>query len=231
ARAHVQVAQAEAGRAAAWLDYATIRAPYDGIVTRRHLNTGAFVQPASGNGGMPLFSVARTDTVRIFAEVPEVDALLVHDKMRVRLRVQTIKERDFEGKVTRSPWSLAPKARTLRTEIDLDNPKRLLRPGNYAYVTFTAVLPDRLTLPASAVTTQGEQTVCFLVKDKKLVRTPVRLGLHVGGLVEVLKKQGKPAEEGKDATWEDFTGGGVVVRDNVAGLTDGQAIKVESPAK
>jgi len=235
ARAHVQVAQAEAGRAAAWLDYATIRAPYDGIVTRRHLNTGAFVQPASGNGGMPLFSVARTDTVRIFAEVPEVDALLVHDKMPVRIRVQTIKDRDFEGKVTRSSWSLDPKARTLRTEIDLDNPKRLLRPGNYAYLTFTAVLPDRLTLPASAVTTQGEQTVCFLVQDhkddKKIVRTPVRVGLHIGGLVEVLKKQGKPPEEGKDATWEDFTGEEVVVRDNLAGLTDGQTIKVESPEK
>src|SRR5262249_52706910 len=144
---------------------------------------------------------------------------------------KTIKGGVLGGKVTRSSGSLDPKAGPLRTEIDLDNPKRLLRPGNYAYVTFTAVLPDRLALPASAVTTQGEQTVCFLVKDKKLVRTPVRVGLHVGGLVEVLKKQGKPAQEGKDATWEDFTGEEVIVQDNLAGLTDGQAIKVESPAK
>jgi HlyD family secretion protein len=225
ARAHVQVAQAEEGRAAAWLQYATIRAPYDGVVTRRTINTGSFVQPATGNGGIPLFVVARTDTVRIFAEVPEADALLVQKGVRVRIRVQTIKDRDFEGEVTRSAWSLDPKARTLRTEVDLPNPQGLLRPGMYAYATFTAVLPNRLTLPASAVTTQGEQTVCFLVKDKKAVRTPVRVGLHVGGLVEVLKKQGR-AREGEEAAWEDFTGEEVIVRDNLSGLSDGQPVKV-----
>ena len=64
-----------------------------------------------------------------------------------------------------------------------------------------------------------------------VVRTPVRAGLHVGGLVEVLKKQGKPSEEGKEGAWEDFTGEEVIVRDNLTGLTDGQTVKVESPAK
>src|SRR5262249_3083104 len=141
---------------------------------------------------------------------------------------KTIKGGVLGGKVTRSSGSLDPKAGPLRTEIDLDNPKRLLRPGNYAYLTFTAVLPDRLTLPASAVTTQGEQTVCFLVQDhkddKKIVRTPVRVGLHIGGLVEVLKKQGR-GREGEEAAWEDFTGQGVVVRDNLSGLSDGQSVK------
>src|SRR5262249_61419335 len=117
----------------------------------------------------------------------------------------------------------------------LDTPSPRSRPATSPSPPSPGGRPAGRPLPASAVTTQGEQTVCFLVQDhkddKKNVHTPVRVGLHIGGLVEVLKKQGKPPEEGKDATWEDFTGEEVVGRDNLAGLTDGQTIKAESPGK
>lgn len=137
ARARVGVAQAEAARLDALLQYGKIRAPFDGIVTRRNIHTGHFLQPASGSNAQPLFVVAQTDLVRVFVDVPESDALMVTIGMPARIRVQTIKDQDFKGKVTRTAWSLEPRSRTLRTEIDLPNPEGKLRPGMYAYVTLT----------------------------------------------------------------------------------------------
>ena len=72
----------------------------------------------------------------------------------------------------RSAWSLDPKSRTLRTEIDLKNPGERLRPGMYAYAVLTVEHADVWTVPAAALVTQGEQAFCYLVEDGKAVRTP-----------------------------------------------------------
>jgi multidrug resistance efflux pump len=264
AKTKVEVAKAEAAREGALLDYSKIRAPYDGVVTRRFINTRDFVQPATGPGAQPLFVVAHTDTVRIFLDVKEGDALLVQDGVPAQIRVLTIKDREFVGKVTRSAWTLDAKARTLKTEIDLPNPPEVeifvsalgtgfsqsnpgmgawiarqvttappgrLRPGMYAYVTLTAELANRLTLPSSAVLTQGEQAFCFQVDTNKLVRTPIRLGRQVGTLVEVLKKQMKGAKPSDEGRWEDFTGKEVIVQGNLSGLSDGQTVVASTAHK
>src|SRR5439155_1439283 len=78
AEANRRVADADRRHTAAVLSYATIKAPFDGVVTRRTVDVGQFVQPASGPGGAPpLFVVVRTNPVRIFVDTPEVDAPFV----------------------------------------------------------------------------------------------------------------------------------------------------------
>jgi multidrug efflux pump subunit AcrA (membrane-fusion protein) len=224
AKAKVRVAQAEEGRFSALLEYSKVRAPYDGVITSRNLHTGHYL---SGTGALPLFVIARTDTVRIVVDVREADALYISAGVPARIRCQMIKEQEFEGKVTRSSWSLDAKARTLRTEVHLPNPQGQLRPGMYAYVTFRAELPGRFTLPASAVLTQGDQTCCYQVVNGKVLRTPVRVGGRDGPLVQVLKKQTKPpAQAGEPGVWEDFTGDEQVVLNNPGSLADGQAVTV-----
>ena len=58
----------------AMLGYTTLKAPYTGVVTRRNINRGDFVEPAMGGKGEPLFVVRRTDLMRVFVAVPEEDA-------------------------------------------------------------------------------------------------------------------------------------------------------------
>src|SRR5438874_4695790 len=70
ATARVDVAKADAKRVAALLDYTHITAPYDGVVTRRRVNTGDFLQPGTGKAE-GVFVVARTDPVRVVIDVPE----------------------------------------------------------------------------------------------------------------------------------------------------------------
>ncbi|MCI0464494.1 MAG: efflux RND transporter periplasmic adaptor subunit [Gemmataceae bacterium] len=223
AKARVQVAQAEEGRFSALLEYSKVRAPYDGVITSRTIHTGHYL---NGTGTKPLFVIARIDIVRIMVDVPEADAMYISDGVPARIRCQMIKDQEFDGKVTRSSWSLDAKARTLRTQIDLPNAQGRLRPGMYAYVTFNAELPSRFTLPASAVITQGGEACCYRVESGKAVRTPVKVGVRDGQLVQVLKKRNGSANSGKPAVWEDFTGKEEVALTSAGSLSDGQPVIV-----
>jgi hypothetical protein len=136
AEARLLAARADVQRTEALLQFAQLRAPFDGVVTRRAVDVGAFVgQP--GGKGTALFEVVRFDRVRIVVQVPEADALLVRQGTRAVIRVRGLAGRAFEGKVTRTAPTLDPQSRTLRAEIDLPNPKEELRPGMFATVALT----------------------------------------------------------------------------------------------
>jgi RND family efflux transporter MFP subunit len=207
------------------LGYAKIRAPYDGVVTARKGNTGDFAQPAGGQSDW-LFKVARIDPVRVVIAVPEADAELVKEKSEVKLTVQALSGQSLSGVVARTSWALESGSRTLRAEIDLPNKDGRLRPGMYVYAQIVNQLADAWTLPASAVTKQGDSTVCFLIEDGKAVRTPVQVGRGDGRFVQVLKRQ----KSGSPPAWEDFAGDEMVA-DRATGLTDGQSVQVDSSTK
>jgi RND family efflux transporter MFP subunit len=228
ATARQGVAEAARDREKALLDYAQIRAPFDGVVTRRNVDTGHFMQPNAGGQSDVLFVVMSRDKVRIFVDAPETAAPLVGKGTPARIRVQALRGQEFRGAVTRTSWALDPKARTLRAEIDLDNPDGKLQPGMYAYATLTVERDKALSLPAVAVVTQPAGAFCFRVVDGKARRTPIETGLSGGGWIEVLRKQTGPAKDG-ESIWEDFTGKEEIVA-NAAALTDGQKVAV-APAK
>jgi RND family efflux transporter MFP subunit len=219
AEAKVAVAAADAARLQSLLGYTQVKAPFDGVVTRRAVDPGHLVRPERGD---PLFVVARLDVVRVRVEVPEADAALVAPGAEARLDVPAAGG-PVTGTVARVSWSLEPAARTLRAEVDLPNPDRKYLPGMYVAAKIAVPQPATWTLPATAVVKQGEQTVCFLVKDGKAVRTVVRAGRSDGKLTEVPKRLG-PSEA-------DWTGDEVVVAENVAGLADGQPINVSAAGK
>src|SRR5262249_54274624 len=116
---------------AALLEHARLRAPFDGVVTRRQTYVGHFVQPARGGDpqGPPLFVVVRTDPVRIFLDVPEALADAVRAGTPARVRVPALAGAEFDGRVARSSWQLDARTRTLRTEVNLPTPDGRLRPG------------------------------------------------------------------------------------------------------
>ena len=231
AEAHLAVAKENRDHIETLLKYTKITAPFDGIVTRRNINTGDFVQPATTGKGEPLYVVERRDQVRIFVEVPETDADWVKKGAKAHVQVQALKDQEFAGEIARTSYSLDRKARTLLAEIDLKNLQDRLRPGMYAFATITADYPAPLALPSSAVATQGDvtqgyQSYCFVVEGEKAVRVAVQVGRSDGQLVEVLKRQ----KSGPTPAWEDFNGNEVVVA-KAAGVTDGQMILSSTPAK
>jgi RND family efflux transporter MFP subunit len=214
AGAAIDVAREDARRVEALCGYTRIEAPYDGIITQRNLDTGQLTRV--GNDSEPLFVLVRSDVVTIAMDVPEAFAAEVEPGDRATVAIQAMKGRTVEGKVSRTSWALEPKTRTLRIEIDIPNPGGTLRPGLYAYASLVAEEhPDVLTIPASAVVREQEQTFCVLVLDGKAVRRPVELGLSDGTRTEIVT--------GLD-------GSETVVKAFAASLTDGQHVESIAPA-
>jgi HlyD family secretion protein len=232
AEAKVEVAKANRDYASTMLQYARIRAPYDGVITRRNTSNGDFVQPAaSGAKGQPLFVVSQLDPARVFVNIPGTGAAQVHDGDQVGLRLQGAGGQEFQGKVTRNARALDPQSRTLRIEIDLPNPDNKLMPGMYVQATIHIQHAGAWTLPAAAVVTDGDQTYSYCVQNGKAVRTPLQTGLRGDGLVEVVKKrQGSPSS-GEADRWVDITGEEEAVIDGAASLADGQVVREKQAEK
>jgi RND family efflux transporter MFP subunit len=231
AAAQLEVAKKNRDQAKVMLHYRLISAPFGGVVTQRNVDTGHFVQPATGPKGEALFVVMRTDIMRIRVEVPEADADWVSKGTAARIRFPVLKSYEISGKVTRISWSLDRTARTLLAEIDVPDPDGKLRPGMYAYATITAERPSEWTLPASAIMTEGDVTqgyrsFCYLVEAGKVWHTAVEIGARDNRRVEVLKKQARPNKLGEQGQWQELTGNEEVVQGNLSGLQDGQPVRV-----
>jgi HlyD family secretion protein len=185
AAARVEVAEADERRERALLGYARITAPFDGVVSQRGVDPGHL----AGTAGQkePLFTVVRSDTVRVFVNVPEREAVGVAPGARASVRIEALGDREIEGTVARSSWALDPTARTLRTEIDVPNTDGKLRPGMYASASIVLVeRPDALTIPSSAVVQSGREAYCVVVSGGKAARRTIATGLSEGDRTEVL---------------------------------------------
>jgi HlyD family secretion protein len=182
------VAKAGYARAKAMLAYTEIKAPFRGVVTSRNVDTGHFTQATRGADAKPLFVVSQSDTVRVFVDVPELEAAWVDAGDAATVQVQALRNKETNAKVTRTGWTLNATNRSLRTEIDVANEKHELRPGMYATVRITLEEhPDALVLPASSVIYVNDKAFCHLVEEGKIVRCSIKLGIRSGGDVEVLE--------------------------------------------
>jgi RND family efflux transporter MFP subunit len=128
------VAKAEVAKIETLLEYTRVTAPFDGVVTRRLINRGALVQAATSTRGLPLFTVQRTDLMRVFADVPEAEAPTVSAGAPAEIIPYGQKGPGFPGRVTRTAGSLDPATRTLRVETDLANAEGRLLHGMYVRV-------------------------------------------------------------------------------------------------
>jgi RND family efflux transporter MFP subunit len=221
AAARLKVAEANRARADTLLAFAELKAPFAGVVTRRQIDTGHYVGPPSNSAAAPLLVVAQTDQVRVFVDVPELEAAWVTSGEKgdaAEIRVQALGTQATKARVTRSGWSIDPSNRSLRTEIDVPNADGVLRPGMFA--TATIVLeerPDVLALPATAVVREGTEAFCCVVVDGKIERRKIELGLRSGGEIEV--RSGIAPDQ-------------AVVVSPVASLKPGQPVEVTTgPAK
>ena len=132
-----------------------VRAPFDGIVTSRNVDTGDLV--SADSGGKVMFTIARNDIVRIAVDVPQSGAIGVVDGLEAKIHVPELPDRVFEGKVMRSSNALALGSRTMQAEADVPNPDGALRPG--LYVTVDIGIPRTtpgIVIPSEAIIFNGQ---------------------------------------------------------------------------
>ena len=214
AQARQRVAEANITQVEAQRSYLTLAAPFAGVVTQRRVDPGHFVQPAITRAE-PLLTIAREDKLRVFVAVPEMEAAYVDIGDPATIDVQSLRGAEFKGAVTRTGFALAAGSRSLETIIDLDNADARLRPGLYGVARITLqVQENALTLPAAAVVRQNKEAFCFKLTGGKAVKTPVQLGLFVGGDWEIASGLGD-----KD----------LVILNKANTLADGQSVEQAKP--
>lgn len=182
-------ADSEYSRAVAMMQYATIRAPFTGVITKRYANTGSMIQAgiASQTQAMPVVRLAQNDLLRLILPVPVSDVAGVRNGQPVDVNVVSL-GRTLRGTVTRYADSVQMSTRTMDTEVDVPNLDGSLVPGMYAEVHLhLAARPNVLSVPIDAVDGLGTSVQqVYVVRDGVVHLTNVKTGMQTPTRVEIL---------------------------------------------
>ncbi len=119
--AQIEVARKDLDRAKAILNYGKIIAPFDGVVVRRSVDPGSFVQNATTGTSEVLISIAKVDLVTVSAKFPDSVAPSIQNGMPALVTVDDLPGVTISAKVTRFAPTLQNADRTMRIEVDLFN--------------------------------------------------------------------------------------------------------------
>jgi RND family efflux transporter MFP subunit len=186
ASANLKANRANVERLAQMQGFERVLAPFDGVITARNVERGDLVN--SGNGGTkPLFSIAQSSVLRIQVNVPQSQAVNITTGEKASLDVSERPGREYVGTVARMASSLDDAARTMLTEVQVDNRDGSLLPGMYAQVRF--VLTQRqpaFVIPSSAlIIDRSGMRVASVSAENRIHFIPVEIGHDMGKQIEI----------------------------------------------
>ncbi len=185
AEANVVAQQAAVHRLEQLTDFEKITAPFDGEITGRFIDVGSLVT-ADAASGSPLFSIARTDVLRVQVFVPQTAYFGVKQGDHATVTVPEIVNRTFDGTVARNARALATGTRTLLTEVDVDNKSGELAAGLYSVIRLQLRrLNPVVRVPSQAVIFNKDGLSAAVVADGKVQFRKLELDADNGADVEV----------------------------------------------
>ena len=184
-KSNVAAAEANLERLDKIQSYRLVKAPFDGVITLRNVDTGALVNA----GNTLLFRIAQIETLRTYVNVPQSDASSVKVGQSAMLSVSNLPGRRFTGTVARSANALDPASRTLLVEVHVPNPDRALLPGMYARVELIGSRSDApLRIPSDALIARGEGSEVAVVRPDHTVHLQkIEVGRDYGDHLEVIR--------------------------------------------
>ncbi|MBI9091074.1 MAG: efflux RND transporter periplasmic adaptor subunit [Desulfobacterium sp.] len=162
------LAQARAGMniAQKQLRDTRLRAPFAGVIGMKKIETGQMIST-----GLPVFSIVKNDRIYACSSIPESEIAHLKTGQKAMVVVPSLGDRFFCGTVERIGPVAAPKTRTYRVKILLDNPGFILRPGMIANVSIeTDRKMEILTIPSRAVVRDSDNLTYVFLADKKTSR-------------------------------------------------------------
>jgi RND family efflux transporter MFP subunit len=160
-----------------------IYAPFSGVITRRNVDIGTLVNAGNGGATQLLFSLAQTDPIRVYVNVPESAAPSIRAGLPAHLELTQFPGRKFQGKVVRTAEAIDPTSRTLLTEVDVPNKTGELLPGGYAQVHLDVkIAGDRLQVPVNALLfrSEGATSRSSVSASRSLHLQPLTIGRDYG---------------------------------------------------
>ncbi len=186
-KSEVQSSEANVKRLEMIYGFNRLYAPFHGIITERNIDIGSLVSAGSQQSFQQLFQIAQTDIIRVFVNVPQPYFRLIKDGGEADILIQEFLGRIFKGTIARTSKSLDPIARTLLTEIHVDNKDGDLIIGLYAEVRFH-LIPDTpyFIIPTtSLIIREGAPQVAVVDDHRKVTLHLVKIGRDFGKSIEI----------------------------------------------
>ena len=202
ARAMLRMAQLE-------LSYTDVTAPISGVVASRSIKPGNFVQINS-----PIIRIVDNSRLEATLNVPERDITTLREGLPVRMQVDALPGRTFEGVVARIAPVVDSGSGTFRVvcafePVGDDAAPDLLQPGMFARIGIDYdSRAAALAIPRTALLEDDGEPAVYVVRDGKAVRTAITPGYVDGAFIEV--------REGLEADDRVVTAGKVALRDGNA---------------
>lgn len=205
----------------ALIQFKTIVAPYDGVVTVRNINVGDYINKEGNISNRSsitnLFTVADVSMLRLFVSVPAAFGAFLKPGLTADVTVPQLPDRHFTAKFLTVARGFDVSTRTAVTVFTIDNEDRALWPGSYAQVHLTAPV-DRnvLTIPSTALVFQEHGTqVAVVTENDRVHLKPITVSKLMDNAVEVAG--GISAQD-------------LVVNNPSAALLEGDKVRVVTPA-
>ncbi|HEY4393015.1 MAG TPA: efflux RND transporter periplasmic adaptor subunit [Polyangia bacterium] len=209
--AQLEAERATLARSTLQVNDCVLRAPFTGEVAVRVADPGAFVRPGSS-----LVTIVDRSTVRLTADAPEIDFPLIPPGTKVSVHLFAV-DRDVAATITRRAPAADPATRTVRFEIDIPDPARIIPVGTTGDVRVEVGTPlPASELPLFAATVRGSKASLFVLDGATAHRRTVAVLGEVGGslFVDPALLPGTPVVAEGRALLED---GDAVVSKELAG--------------
>jgi RND family efflux transporter MFP subunit len=155
------------------LGYTKITAPFEGTVSARQVSAGDVVQP-----GTALYTVVDPTTMRLEASVPAEQITAVKPGQPVRFTVSGYPGRAFAGRISRVSPSADPATGQVKIYVSIPNTGRALVAGLFAEGRVASEAHDGLVIPAGAVDERGVAPTATRLKNGRVEKVAVQLGIR-----------------------------------------------------
>jgi membrane fusion protein (multidrug efflux system) len=162
--------------------YLVLRAPFDGVITERHVHPGTLVGPS----GTPVVRIEQISRLRLTVPVPETYVAGITRGTRVAFTVSAFPGQTFDGVIARPAYSLDMKTRSMLVELDVTNARQVLAPGMFAEVQWPISRAQAsLFVPTTSVVRTSERQFVVRLRNGVAEWVDVRRGQVNGNLIEV----------------------------------------------
>ena len=165
------------------LEYASIKAPINGVVTERLVKPGNLIRETD-----ILFKIVDPQSLKAVLHLPEKELRYVQKGQAIILSVDALEGKIIKGEVERIRPAIDTQTGTFKVVANLDDKEELLRAGMFGKVEVVFdVHQNTLLLAQDTVITQDNRSHVFVVKDDKAIQTPITIGFRHDGVVEVIE--------------------------------------------
>lgn len=182
ARSDYQSQKAQRDLSLLKLRYATIRAPFAGMITRRSVRTGNLVHLND-----ELFTLVDPDSMQAVLHLPQKELSRAAVGQPASLSVDAFPDSIIPGTIERIRPQIDTDTGTFQVIVAIDNPEARLKTGMFGRVELIFdTRSSTLLLTGHALVTQDNRSHVFIVREGKAVQTPVQLGIKHRDIVEVV---------------------------------------------